>query len=159
MTDAPSTPPDQSALPGAAHATLVAVLDCLIPPDPDRGLPGAGALGLARYVEERLGDAVGALVPGLAALDAAAAGHGATGFAALAPRDRHAVLEAHAATDPGFVPGLVFHVYAGYYQSAEVLEALGMEGRPPHPLGYEIGPSDPGLLDPVRSRPKLYRAV
>jgi hypothetical protein len=138
-------------------ATLAAVLDCLIPADPSRGLPAAGALGVADYVVTRLGDAFGLIRPGLAALDAGARERGAKRFADLARAERDALLRAHAANDPGFVPGLLFQTYAGYYQSPAVLEALGLEGRPPHPEGYAIGPDDPQLLDPVRARPPFYR--
>lgn len=148
----------RSGLDEPARSALAAVLDCLVPPSPDRRLPGAGELGLVRYVEEKLGDGVTALLPGLAALDAQARAHGAEAFVALDADARRAALEALDRDDRGFVPGLVFHAYAGYYQSAVVLEALGMEGRPPHPKGYTIGPDDPELLEPVRRRGgKLYR--
>jgi hypothetical protein len=40
-----------------------------------------------------------------------------------------------------------------------VLEALGIEGRPPHPKGYTIEPTDWSLLDPVRRRSRRYREV
>jgi hypothetical protein len=140
-----------------AAATLAAVLDCLIPADAARGLPSAGALGLADYVAGRLGDALALIRPGLAALDASARARGATRFADLDRTERDALLRAHAASDPGFLPALVFHTYAGYYQSPTVLEALGLEGRPPHPKGYTIGPDDPLLLDPVRARAPFYR--
>jgi hypothetical protein len=152
------TDPTRPGLAEPAHRALAAVLDCLVPPSPDQGLPGAGELGLVRYVEEKLGDGVTALLPGLAALDAQARARGAEAFVALDADERIAALEALDRDDPGFVPGLVFHTYAGYYQSAVVLEALGMEGRPPHPKGYTIGPDDPRLLEPVRRRAaKLYR--
>jgi hypothetical protein len=138
-------------------ATLAAVLDCLIPACPARGLPGAGALGLASYVAARLGDALALIRPGLAALDAGAQARAGTRFTALERPLRDEILRAHAARDPGFLPALLFHGYAGYYQSGPVLEALGMEGRPPHPKGYEIGPDDAHLLDPVRARLPFYR--
>jgi len=143
----------------AARATLSAVLDCLIPPSADGRLPAAGALGLATYVEQRLGAATTLLESGLEALDSRAAGCGAAGFVALDAEARLDVLRAHVASDPGFLPGIVFHVYAGYYQHPAVQQALGMEGRPPYPLGYPLEPGDPSLLDPVRARPPLYRRV
>lgn len=138
-------------------ATLAAVLDCLIPADPARALPSAGALGLADYVAGRLGDALALIRPGLAALDAGARARAGRRFAELERAQRDELLRAHAANDPGFLPALVFHTYAGYYQNASVLEALGLPGRPPHPKGYEIGPDDPQLLDPVRARAPFYR--
>jgi len=144
-------------LPAPARAVLTAVLDCLVPPSDDGRLPGAGALGLADYVLERTGPAVDALRAGLEALDARARAHGAGGFAALSAPVREALLAEHAEADPGLLPGLVFHTYSGYYQQPAVLEALGMEGRPPHPKGYTLDAGDPTLLEPVRARPKLWR--
>ena len=62
-----------------------------------------------------------------------------------------------ATREPAFLPGLVFHTYAGYYQHDRVFEALGLEARPPHPKGYETEANDLTLLDPVRRRRRLYR--
>jgi hypothetical protein len=145
------------SLPAEAARTLDAVLDCVIPPSDDGRLPGAGTLGLAAHVEAGFGDGVAALLPAFAALDARAVARGAAGFADLAPAQRMEVVATYADEDPGFLPGLIFHTYAGYYQNPVVQNALGMEGRPPHPKGYAIGADDPALLDPVRGRPALYR--
>jgi hypothetical protein len=38
-----------------------------------------------------------------------------------------------------------------------VLEALGVEPRPPHPAGYATVEGDPSLLEPVRQRGRTYR--
>ena len=140
--------------------TLSSVLDEIIPPRSDGRLPGAGELGLARYIEHAvqqtpyLGPAI---AQGLAALDDLAVRRGARGFAELPSQDKLEVLNEIATTEPGFLPGLIFHTYAGYYQNGRVVEALGLEPRPPHPEGYEMEPSDLTLLDAVRRRPRMYR--
>jgi hypothetical protein len=54
-------------------------------------------------------------------------------------------------------PILVLHAYTGYYQQARVVEALGLEARPPHPEGYRMEPNDFALLERVRRRRRLYR--
>jgi len=38
-----------------------------------------------------------------------------------------------------------------------VVEAIGLESRPPYPKGYPLELGDLGLLDPVRNRPRFYR--
>jgi hypothetical protein len=60
-------------------------------------------------------------------------------------------------SEPGFVPGLVFQTYATYYQHPRVLEALGVDPRPPHPKGYDLEPGDLSALERVRARGRLYR--
>jgi hypothetical protein len=78
-------------------------------------------------------------------------------FTELPHGERVAVLDELAAGEHGFPPVLVLHAYAGYYQHPHVLEALGLEPRPPHPAGYATVEGDLGLLDPVRRRARMYR--
>jgi hypothetical protein len=46
-----------------------------------------------------------------------------------------------------------------YYRDDRVMRSLGMEPRPPFPVGHEVEQGDWSLLDPVRKRPRLYREV
>lgn len=144
-----------------ARGVLTAVLDALIPPGPG-GLPGAGALGLAPQVEaaaEARPELAPLLARGLDAAEAVARERGAAGFAALPAEARPDALTALAERVPAFLPTLTFLACTLYYQAPAVLEALGLEPRPPHPRGYAVPPTDFSLLDPVRRRPKLYREV
>jgi hypothetical protein len=140
------------------RATLVAMLDALVPRSADGRLPGAGELGLAAGIEEQLGAMCAFTARGLDALETLARERGARGFPALSERERAEVLNAHAAADPGFLPGLVFQVYSAYYQHPRVLSGLGLEPRPPHPKGYALEQPDlDSLLAPVRARVRQYR--
>ncbi len=137
--------------------TLTAVLDQLIPARPDGSLPGAGALGLAEPVAQKLGDGMAAVREGLAALEEGARAAGATRFDELDDEQAVAALNALGATHPGFLPGLVFHTYTTYYHEARVIEQLGVPPRPPHPEGYALELGDLGPLAAVRERGRLYR--
>jgi len=134
---------------------LSLVLDEIIPPSPERGLPGAGEAGVTAYVErvlDALPDLRSLVTQGLADLDALARARHGHLFTELPRTDRQALL-----ADQGFVFPLTLHTYVGYYQTPRVAEALGLEPRPPHPQGYEMEPNDLTLLDAVRGRPKLFR--
>jgi len=61
-------------------------------------------------------------------------------------RSRHAAVSA-----------LVGFTVQCYYRDDRVLQALEMEARPPHPLGYDVEESDWALLEPVRGRGRIYR--
>jgi Gluconate 2-dehydrogenase subunit 3 len=115
---------------------LDAVLDEIIPPGGDRGMPGAGQVGVARYVD--------------AALRPTPALHQMV-------REGLAALAELASSQHALPPLLVLHAYAGYYQQPRVLEALGVEPRPPHPAGYATVEGDLSLLEPVRQRGRTYR--
>ncbi len=141
--------------------TLSRVLDEIIPPSRDGRLPGAGELGGVAYVEQILEQSpeLGpVIVEGLSALEDLAGSRGPGGYAALSQPDGLELLKELATTQPVFLSGLLFHIYAGYYLNARVVEALGLEARPPHPKGYDMEANDLTLLDEVRQRRKLYRA-
>jgi hypothetical protein len=133
-----------------------ALLDVLIPAR-SPSLPGAGSLGLAAYVEPRLGEGGSGVTSGLGALDARAnESHGAD-FSALAEQAQVELVKQVGAEHPGFVESLLFHLYTGYYEHPRVVEALGLESRPPFPKGYPLEAGDLGLLDSVRARTGLFR--
>lgn len=139
---------------------LTLILDELIPPSDDGRLPGAGALGVAAEVEAAV-KATPALAPviegGVSALEGLARARDAGGFVALSRSERAAVLHEIESADPVFVPTLMMLAYVGYYGNDRVVAMLKPDANPPHPRGYEVEPDDAALLDPVRSRGKLYR--
>jgi hypothetical protein len=140
-------------------AALAPVLDTLIPPDAERGMPGAGSLGIAEALCREVPELAPFVDPALAELDALARERGAADFAGLPPDARETALREVGERHPSLLPGLLFQTYQAYYAHPSVLAALGVPPRPPHPEGYEVPPNDLTLLDHVRSRPKLYREV
>jgi hypothetical protein len=152
---------DDLDLTSAERDALACVLDELLPRSRDGRFPSAAELGLATHVARRLRRAPAweTVRAGLAALDAAARRSGTACFAALGSDAREAVLRQHEANAPPFFAALLVEAYAGYYQHPRVVEALGMEARPPFPDGHRVEPSDlDALLAGVRTRPKMYRA-
>jgi len=155
MTDTPSPP-----FSAAQRRALAVVLDDIIPPRAAGRLPGAGAIGVAAYIEEALRPmpALQAMVAqGLDALDQLARQRGAASVAELPPAEQTALVNQLAGSEQALPPIVMLHTFAGYYQQPRVLEALGLPTRPPHPVGYEMEPLDLTLLEPVRRRGGLYR--
>lgn len=145
------------ALNAAERDAFKALLDEVVPPCPERNLPGAGEAGLAAEIDAEVPDLRPTVRQGLASLDQKSRACGAECFAALARPDRIATLTELAHDNPGFLPGIVYHTYVRYYRHPRVLEALGLEARPPFPLGYEMEPLAPERLAAVRARPAFYR--
>jgi len=133
------------------------LIDVLLPASADGLMPAAGSLGLAAPLREKLGDAWPATVSGLDACETVARAGGAGAFASLSQQEATAVLEQVAADDPAFLGGLVFNLYAAYYQHPVVVEALGLEARPPYPGGYPLEQGDLSQLERVRNGPRRYR--
>lgn len=134
---------------------LDCVLDALIPPSADGRLPGAGAAGVGTHVERvlhTLPELRAMVVEGLRDLDVQARGQHDRSFVELDAGERAALVAMQ-----GFSYALVPHTYIGYYQHERILEAIGVEPRPPHPKGYPVPENDLTLLAPVRSRDKGWR--
>jgi len=152
--------PGPSLLSPDQARALGCVLDEIIPESADGGLPGARELGLVDNIEqalERMPDLKTAIDAGLSALQDLVRERGAEDYAALPQPQRREILDQLAAAQPAFLPGLIFHTYVAYYQHPRVLEALGLEARPPFPKGYEMQPGDFGGLEAVRRRGRIFR--
>jgi hypothetical protein len=141
---------------------LRALLDEVIPPSSDGRLPGAGGLDLIGHVARTVRQTP-MLAPvieyGLSAIAELAGTRSPGGWAGLSPTEHSALFAEFAAGDQLFMPALLFLAYSGYYQHPRVVEALGLEARPPHPKGYAMEAFDTTLLDAVRRRGKIYRDV
>ena len=78
---------------------------------------------------------------------------------ALGDLDAAAMGAALQKTAPEAAAHLQVIVTQCYYRDPRVLEAIGVEPRPPFPKGYEVGQGDFSLLDPVRARGPIWREV
>ncbi|HEY1932055.1 MAG TPA: hypothetical protein VGG99_08590 [Acetobacteraceae bacterium] len=127
----------------------------MIPPDAEFGIPGADDVAIfddiLRAIGRDLADVRAALTQ-LAALSGGA-------FAELDITRREAIAEAFLARDAPDMAALGRVVLQCYYRDDRVVRALGLEPRAPFPKGHTLEQGDWSLLDPVRSRPKMWRDV
>jgi hypothetical protein len=139
---------------------LAPVLDGYIPRSDDGLLPGAGELGIAADLDEalqRMPEMHGMVVAALVALDRLAERRGAARFTALPADQQGEVLTELSCSEHAFPPMLMIYTFGCYYKHPRVRAHYGLEGRAPHPAGYEVAPTDLSLLDPVRKRGPIYR--
>jgi hypothetical protein len=141
-------------------ALLRAILNRLVPASDV--LPAAGNLGVARTVEDALAGRAGdrrIFLDGLAAVDRASWQANDQAFGAIEPNQQDAILQGVERDRPDFFELLVRLTYRGYYGSAEIKAALGIETRAPQPLGFVLPAFRAELLDQVRARGAVYRKV
>jgi hypothetical protein len=146
-----SAPP---VLDAAQRALLRAILNCIIPARAD--VPGAGDLDVGASIEHSLSSSMHLrrlFLDGL--LHVAVTARGA--FLDMEPGAQTSVLETVEARWPAFFTALVEHTYRGYYTLADVKRAIGYDPRPPQPLGYQLEPFDPALLERQRQRAPFWR--
>ena len=77
----------------------------------------------------------------------------------LSPADSEQVTKQFYASRTGSVTTLLSLLVQCYYRDDRVLESIGMESRAPYPEGFEVENGDWELLEPVKSRGRIYRVV
>ncbi len=139
-------------------ALVAKVLDQVVPGRD--GFPGAGELGVAQHL-----DSVASSDPGLgrlfqdgfASIESASCRRHSADFADLADDQKVQVLRTVEAENSQSFAMLVRHTYAGYYSNSKIIELMGLEARPPQPLGFDLDPFDPSMVEKVSERGKIWR--
>ncbi len=137
--------------------TLAVALDLIVPASEDGRKPSAAEVDVLGYIRSAEPETLSALGEQLDRLDAEAKARHGSDFAPLAAASRQTLVDDIRAREPRFLGTLALQTVACYYQDDRVLQALGMEARPPFPKGFDVPAGDLSLLDPVLQRGKLYR--
>ena len=139
------------------RALLDAVLDRLIPPTGT--MPGAGQVGTADYLDTVAGESprlARLFAAGLRTIETAAVRRDSS-FVQMSGDQQDDVLRHVESSKSAFFEILLLHTYNGYYSNPEIVEALGLEPRPPQPRGQEVEFGDFSALEAVTSRGQAYR--
>ncbi len=146
-------------LSGPHRATLVSFAGTVIPASGEFGVPGADDDVIAGDLVASAEGSAGEIGAALAALEALSKERHGDAFAALDEAARLAVATAFRDANRALAAPLISLVAQCYYRDERVMEALGMEPRPPYPEGFELEQGDWSLLDPVRRRAKMVREI
>jgi hypothetical protein len=136
----------------AESAILDAILDELIPANPQRDIPGAGAAGVATFLQEqaRLDASLNAALSSLL--------RDAQEMANEVSPDLVRQLEAQS---PAAFQILLTQTYKGYYSRPDMRAKFGVGVHPVHPHGYAVERETPALLTeltaPVLARGPVFR--
>jgi hypothetical protein len=144
-SDSPLTP--------AQSGDLRAIAGVMIPASAEFEVPGADDPAIQADIVASLGRDTGLVRQALDEL-ARLAGRPLAG---LDPARREAVAMQLRATGGAALATLSRVVLQCYYRDDRVVRSLGMEPRPPYPKGHVLEDGDWSLLDPVRTRPPLWR--
>ncbi|MCZ6759354.1 MAG: hypothetical protein O7D29_03125 [Gemmatimonadetes bacterium] len=128
---------------------LSTLLDTILPASADGNMPSGAGMNLLGYLSEQAEEFIPVLVEIVDSFGDV--------FVSLSQSDRYALVEAFSKAQVELFEGLLFHVYACYYQDVGVLEGIGMAAGPPFPSGNTIEAGDLSLLDPVVRKSRTYR--
>ena len=143
------------------RAMVDVLLDMIIPPSADGQRPGAATFDVVGYVLARDGGQhegqIDTIRRDLSHLQSKAKARHDISFDELDPTQQWDLVETLRKEDPDFLRPLALGATLCYYEQFEVLEAIGLPPRTPYPEGFDVESGDLNLLDPVRTRGKLYR--
>lgn len=146
--------------PPRTHALIRAAMNRLVPAG--AGFPGAGDLDLIDALDRVAGESAATarlFVEGVRQIGAESERRHGPAFEDLGGSDQDAVLQAVEREQPAFFEALVRWVYVLYYSHPTVIPLLGLEMRPPQPLGHVLPPFDTALTEAMRKRGPLFRQV
>ncbi len=151
MTDTQST--DPAGLSDRECETLLLLVRCMIPPNPELGVPGADDPDVFADILRSVDRDRAVLREALRVVDEIAGGR----LADLPEPEQADKLAEFRIARPDLARVIESATARCYYRDDRVIASIGMAVRPPFPRGYEVEPGDWSLLDPVRSRGKIYR--
>ena len=135
------------------------VLNRIIPANEE--LPGAGEIAV-NYLDEVVGDSPRLkriFSHGLSQIEVGAYRMYTQDFPSLSAEQMDAVLRQVEVDVAEFFDMLVRHTYNGYYTDPRIVELLGLETRPPQPLGHRVDQGNITLIENVKNRGIAYRPV
>jgi len=143
----------EMTLSAAETRDLRCVAGMMIPPSAEFGVPGADDAAIFADITASLGRDFESVREALGVLAALSGG----AFADLDEARRQTVAEVFQARGDALLAALSRAVLQCYYRDDRVVRSLGLEPRPPFPKGHTLEQGDWSLLDPVRTRPKMWR--
>ena len=135
------------------------VLNRIIPANEE--LPGAGEIAV-NFLDEVVGGSPRLkriLHHGLSQIEVCAYRMYTKDFLSLSCEQMHAVLRQVEVDEGEFFDLLVRQTYNGYYTDPRIVELLGLEARPPQPLGHRVDQGNITLIESVKNRGIVYREV
>ncbi len=127
----------------------------MIPASETYGVPGADDPAILADIVGTMGRDTADVRAALAELSAVAGGS----FADLAVAARREVAIQFLSSNSPALATLSRVIVQCYYRDDRVVRSMGQEPRAPFPKGHKLEQGDWSLLDPVRSRPKMWRDV
>ena len=145
----------ESAFSKTQKQVLAIIVNMMIPAEGD--MPGAADATIFSGILVRMEEKESAVKMALGIIEEMSTNQAGGSFLALDNDEQQGVIESFRSAQADLTRLFQLCTVASYYQDDRVMNALGLEARPPHPVGYEVEQTDWSLLDPVRAKEKFYR--
>ena len=140
------------------NSTLEALLELVIPKSKDGKLPGANEIGFHEFIIDfNLNYYLHDLKEGLNSINKSSIKENNCNFSKLSSEQKEILIKELRLNENYFLEYFGKLVMVCYYQNDKVIEALGLEARPPFPEGYHVDEMNFELLETVKKRGKIWR--
>lgn len=136
---------------------LQIIIDCMLPADPELGMPSASSIDFEAYLERH--DLVDIANQFARMLDKVCGDKFSLSFVNLDPDQKMQAINACKLLNIRVFSDLVGHLLRAYYTSQIVLMQIGAGSVPPFPQGNSMPQDDWSILEPVYERGQVYRDV
>ena len=136
---------------------LLTILDMIVPEDSSRSKPSAAEVDVLKFICEYEPGYIETLIQEIALVANESVKTFGNPFSSLDTATRDELISKLRSDDPFFLRGLAIWTVTCYYQDYRVMHAIDLPARAPYPLGYDVDSGDLSLLDPVKTRGKIYR--
>jgi len=137
------------------NKTLKTVLNLIIPANEDYKMPSANDVGFYSYMENINSESF--IQEALITIIDESHNNYSREFSSLSADEQFQLVNVLKRKHNRLFINLTNHVFQCYYQNDNVLEAIGVEARPPFPNGYFVKEGELLLLESVYNRGKIYR--
>jgi hypothetical protein len=151
QTESPFSEEERRAL------TVLAAM--IVPASEEFGVPGADDPAIVDNILEDASRRPEQLSAALTILEELSRQAHSAAYPDLPDEQRDSVTAAYRETHKGHANLVANLTVQGYYRDDRVVASIGLDARPPHPLGYEVEQGDWSLLNPVREKEAFYRPI
>ena len=136
------------------NRTLTSLLNLIIPASEDGKMPGVFDIGFIDYINNE--NQLSLIQEGLIRIIDETNNQYCQEFSALSVAEQLTIVNVLKRKLFRFFTDLTTQVVQYYYQHDDILNAIGLDARPPFPKGYDVEEGDILLLEPVFLRGKIY---
>ena len=138
---------------------LKCIVDCLIPAKGP--MPSAATVGTVEFISAatiKSPQSSRLMIEGFTQIDIMAQKQGLA-YVNLTKENQKEIIQSIESNHTEFFKLLLKETYNCYYTNPSVLKLIGLPGRPPQPLGYELHQGNLDLLESVSARGEIWRKV
>ena len=136
---------------------LNSLLKIIIPKSKDGKMPSASEIGFFEYIAQYDSYIIPEIIKHLKNINKLSQEKYKSEFIDLPEHEKDIIFKIISKTEKIFIDKILEKILDCYYTNDRVLVGLGLDPKPPFPVGNDIETGDLSLLNPVKQRGEIFR--